>query len=140
MCTAESCTGGYLAHRITSISGSSAYFMGSVIAYDNQVKINQLNVNESTLETHGAVSEQTVTEMVKGALELLQTDIAVSISGIAGPTGGTPDKPVGTIWIAVGDKNRIETHQLNLWKDRIKNIQYTSVRALNMVRKFLLKS
>ena len=139
MSTAESCTGGYLAHKITSISGSSAYFMGSVIAYDNQVKINQLKVSEATLETHGAVSKYTVIEMVKGALDLLQTDISVAISGIAGPTGGTPDKPVGTIWIAVGDKNSIKTHQLNLWKDRMKNIEYTSVRALNMVRGFLLE-
>lgn len=135
--TAESCTGGFLAHQLTSISGSSAYFMGSVIAYDNQVKINQLKVKEETLANHGAVSEQTVIEMVKGALKLLQTDIAVATSGIAGPTGGTPDKPVGTIWIAVGDKNSIKTRQLNLWKDRIKNIQYTSVTALNMVRQFL---
>ena len=135
--TAESCTGGFLAHQLTSISGSSAYFMGSVIAYDNQVKINQLKVKEETLANHGAVSEQTVIEMVKGALKLLQTDIAVATSGIAGPTGGTPDKPVGTIWIAVGDKNSIKTRQLNLWKDRIKNIEYTSVTALNMVRQFL---
>ena len=87
--TAESCTGGYLAHRITSVPGSSAYFMGSIIAYDNAVKTNLLNVKSETLEVHGAVSAQTVKEMVQGALELLQTDVAIAISGIAGPGGGT---------------------------------------------------
>lgn len=139
ICTAESCTGGFLAHKITSISGSSAYFMGSVIAYDNAVKMNQLQVNPTTLETHGAVSEATVKEMVTGALDLLKTDIAISISGIAGPGGGTPEKPVGTVWIAIGDKNKTQTYQLNLWKDRMKNIEYASVVALNVIRKFLLE-
>ena len=123
LCTAESCTGGYIAHKITSISGASAYFMGGIVAYDNAVKINQLQVQPSTLEQHGAVSEETVIEMVKGAINLLKTDLAVAISGIAGPTGGTPQKPVGTIWIAVGDKNNIKSYKLNLWKDRIKNIE-----------------
>ncbi len=136
--TAESCTGGYLAHMITSISGSSAYFIGSIIAYSNQVKQRQLGVQSETLEKYGAVSEQTVKEMVIGALKLLKTDIAISVSGIAGPTGGTPDKPVGTIWLAVGDATKIETKKLQLGKDRLKNIHYTSVQALNMVRKFLL--
>ncbi|MEM6967116.1 MAG: competence/damage-inducible protein A [Bacteroidota bacterium] len=136
--TAESCTGGFVAHKITSIPGSSQYFMGSVIAYDNAVKINQLNVSPSTLEKHGAVSEATVKEMVKGAIDLLKTDIAVATSGIAGPGGGTPEKPVGTVWIAVGDKDRIQTYQLNLWKDRIKNIEYSATVALNVIRKFLL--
>jgi len=139
LCTAESCTGGYIAHKITSISGASSYFMGSIVAYDNAVKMNQLQVQSSTLEQHGAVSEETVIEMVKGALNLLKTDLAVSISGIAGPTGGTPQKPVGTIWIAVGDKNNIKTYKLNLWKDRMKNIEYSTTVALNMIRKFLLE-
>ena len=139
LCTAESCTGGFIAHKITSVSGASSYFMGSVVAYDNAVKINQLQVQSSTLKQHGAVSEETVTEMVKGALNLLKTDLAVAISGIAGPTGGTPDKPVGTIWIAIGDKNNIKTHKLNLWKDRMKNIEYSTTVALNMIRKFLLE-
>lgn len=136
---AESCTGGLLGHKITSVSGSSRYFMGGVIAYDNYVKINQLQVSPKTLEEHGAVSEEIVKQMVKGALKLLKTDIAVSVSGIAGPGGGTPEKPVGTIWIAIGDKNNIKTYQLNLWKDRIKNIEYTCSVALNMIRKFLLE-
>ncbi len=137
--TAESCTGGYIAHRITSVAGSSDYFMGSVVSYSNEMKINLLNVKPSTLEKHGAVSEATVIEMVKGALETMKTDIAVSVSGIAGPDGGTPEKPVGTIWLAVGDKNLIKTQKLQLGKNRIKNIEYTAVQALNMIRKFLLE-
>jgi nicotinamide-nucleotide amidase len=111
LATAESCTGGFLAHKITSIPGSSAYFMGSVVAYSNTVKMNQLNVKPSTLEKNGAVSEETVKEMVQGALDLLKTDLAIAISGVAGPDGGTPEKPVGTIWIAIGDKNKTKTYQ-----------------------------
>lgn len=139
LATAESCTGGFLAHKITSIPGSSAYFMGSVIAYSNAVKMNQLNVKPTTLKKHGAVSEETVKEMVQGALDLLKTDLAIAISGVAGPDGGTPEKPVGTIWIAIGDKNNTKTYQLNLWKDRMKNIEYTTTVALNVIRKFLLE-
>ncbi len=136
--TAESCTGGYLAHRITSIAGSSAYFSGSIVAYANQIKESHLNVSADTLKTHGAVSKETVVEMVQGALTALGTDIAISVSGIAGPGGGTPDKPVGTIWLAVGDQQRINTYKLNLGKDRLKNIQYTANVAFNMIRKFIL--
>ena len=135
--TAESCTGGYLAHRITSISGSSAYFMGSVIAYDNAVKSQLLKVKNATLDTYGAVSEQTVKEMVSGTLALLNTDIAIAISGIAGPGGGTPDKPVGTIWLAIGHKDQTQTLLLHAGKDREKNIQYTANYALNLIRKFV---
>lgn len=139
LATAESCTGGFLAHKITSVPGSSAYFMGSIISYSNEIKMNQLNVKPSTLEKYGAVSKETVKEMVQGALDLLKTDIAIAISGIAGPDGGTAEKPVGTIWIAIGDKNNTKTYQLNLWKDRMKNIEYTSTVALNVIRKFLLE-
>jgi len=137
--TAESCTGGFLAHKITSIPGSSAYFSGSVIAYSNAVKMNQLQVKPSTLKMQGAVSEETVKEMVRGTLDMLKTDIAIAISGIAGPDGGTPEKPVGTIWIGIGDKKNTKTYQLNLWKDRMKNIEYTTTVALNVIRKFLLE-
>ena len=136
LATAESCTGGYVAHLVTSVSGSSAYFMGSVVSYANEVKTNQLGVKVETLKAHGAVSEQTVQEMVAGALDLLGTDIAVATSGIAGPTGGTPEKPVGTIWLAVGNKERIVTQKLSLGKNRMRNIQYTAKRALNAVRLF----
>ena len=137
--TAESCTGGFLAHKITSVPGSSAYYWGSVIAYDNSLKIRQLGVSENTLAEHGAVSEATVREMVKGAIDLLGTDIAVATSGIAGPGGGTEEKPVGTIWIAVGNKDKIETLLVKAGKSRDKNIEYASVYALSLIRQFLLK-
>lgn len=135
--TAESCTGGYVAHLITSVSGSSAYFMGSALTYSNELKMKLLGVKEETLIQHGAVSEETVREMVAGAVKLLGTDIAVATSGIAGPTGGTPEKPVGTIWLAVGNSKRIVTQKLSLGKDRMRNIQYTAIRALNAVRLFV---
>ena len=139
LATAESCTGGYLAHQLTSVPGSSAYFKGSVVAYSNEIKEKCLNVQSETLQTHGAVSEETVIEMVEGALKLLETDVAVAISGIAGPGGGTPEKPVGTIWLAVGNKKNVKTQKLQLGKERLRNIQYTSTQALNMIRKFLLE-
>lgn len=136
--TAESCTGGYIAHRLTSISGSSAYFWGSVVSYDNGVKMNSLGVKSETLKTHGAVSEQTVKEMVAGAIATLGVNVAIATSGIMGPTGGTDTKPVGTIWVAVGNKNEIKTHKLSLTKNRLKNIEYTGNFALNFMRKFLI--
>ncbi|MEM6700475.1 MAG: nicotinamide-nucleotide amidohydrolase family protein, partial [Bacteroidota bacterium] len=138
LATAESCTGGYLAHSITKNSGSSAYYVGSVIAYANEVKMQQLGVAEKTLEEYGAVSEECVKEMVSGLLKRFPADIGISISGIAGPTGGTEEKPVGTIWLAVGDQNRIFTKKLQLGKDRLRNIQFTTVRALDFIRLFLL--
>ena len=98
--TAESCTGGRLAAALNAQSGSSAYYMGSVVAYDNSVKTNVLGVSPETLNTDGAVSESTVRQMAEGVRTLLHTDYAIATSGIAGPTGGTPDKPVGTVWIA----------------------------------------
>lgn len=136
--TAESCTGGHLAHSITSIPGCSSYFMGSVIAYDNKVKMELLGVEEQSLKEHGAVSKATVEAMVVGACKLLGTDFAIATSGIAGPGGGTPEKPVGTIWIAVGNAAKRETLRLEIGKDRMTNIQYTTSRALNMMRNFLL--
>lgn len=137
--TAESCTGGYVAHLITSIAGSSDYFTGSVVAYANEVKQQLLGVKSNTLLEHGAVSEATVREMVSGTLQLMKTDLAVSISGIAGPGGGTPEKPVGTIWMAVGNTGQTEVFKLKAGKDRQKNIEYAGNMALNLVRKFVLK-
>jgi len=137
---AESCTGGHLAHQFTKNSGSSAYFLGGIVAYSDDVKMNQLGVSETTLKAHGAVSEQTVREMVKGTLKELETDYAIAVSGIAGPGGGSKEKPVGTIWLAVGNNQGIKTHLLQLSKDRLLNIQYTSVSALNLLRKFLLEA
>ena len=135
--TAESCTGGNISRLLTSVSGSSAYYKGSIVAYANDVKMNDLNVSEDTINTHGAVSEETVTEMVEGLINRLHVDVAVAVSGIAGPTGGTPDKPVGTIWIAVGRKGHVVTKKLQLTKTRDLNISYTSVFALNELRRYL---
>lgn len=137
--TAESCTGGYIAHLLTSISGSSRYFHGSIVAYDNSVKMKLLQVAPTILEKHGAVSEATVKAMTAGALKALGTDLSIAISGIAGPGGGTPEKPVGTVWIAVSNGKQTETYLLKAGKDRIKNIQYAAIYALDQIRKFLLK-
>ena len=138
--TAESCTGGLLAHQIVSVSGASSYFEGSVVAYSNRLKKALLGVTETTLVKHGAVSEETVIEMAKGALKTLGTNIAVSVSGIAGPGGGTPDKPVGTIWLAIADAERYETKKLQIGKDRAINMEYTCIAALNLIRLFLKKN
>ncbi len=138
MGTAESCTGGHIAHIITAVPGSSAYFKGSVVAYSNEIKMNLLHVEEQTLVDHGAVSEQTVAAMVAGALKTLNVDVAIAVSGVAGPGGGSEEKPVGMIWVAVGNKDRIVTHQLQFGKDRDKNIKLTTNYGLNVLRKFLL--
>ena len=140
MGTAESCTGGYIAHLITSIAGSSAYFKGSVVSYANEVKENMLNVSHDTLVSKGAVSQETVTEMVKGALEKLKVDYALATSGIMGPDGGSEEKPVGTVWIAVGNMDKTETLKLNLRFERKRNIALTAANALNFLRKFILTS
>ena len=136
--TAESCTGGYIAHLITSNSGSSVGFKGSIVSYANDVKERVLGVTDKTLRTVGAVSEETVIQMVKGAVERLQVDFAVATSGIMGPDGGTDEKPVGTVWIAAGNKEKFETAKLNLRFDRARNIEMTSHAALNFLRKFIL--
>lgn len=136
--TAESCTGGYIAHLITSIPGSSAYYKGSVVSYANQAKENLLKVQHATLESDGAVSEPTVKQMVAGALQALDTDFAVATSGIMGPDGGTDTKPVGTVWIGVGNRNEIIAEKFQLRFDRTRNIEYAATLALNMVRKFIV--
>ena len=123
---------------ITSVSGSSSYYVGSIIAYSKEIKSSVLHVAENTLEKYGAVSEETVQQMVRGTLEVLGCDIAISVSGIAGPTGGTDEKPVGTVWIAVGDKEVVKSKKFLFTKDRIINIKYTAVYALDMLRKFLI--
>ncbi len=138
MATAESCTGGYIAHLVTSIPGSSEYYLGSVISYANEVKKNVLGVQEETLESVGAVSEETVVQMVNGVIGKLQADFAVATSGIMGPDGGSPEKPVGTVWIAVGNKEKTEAHKLFFRFDRERNIELTAHAALNFLRKFIL--
>ncbi len=137
--TAESCTGGMIAQKIASIPGASAYFNGSIIAYSNDVKKNILSVSQDTLHDHGAVSEQTVKEMVVGAIESVHCNVAVAVSGVAGPGGGTTDKPVGTIWLACGNKTDIRTVKLELSKNRQQNIEYSTTVAMNMLRKFLMR-
>jgi nicotinamide-nucleotide amidase len=136
--TAESCTGGYVAARITSVPGSSVSFMGSIVSYSNDVKINQLGVSPDTLAQFGAVSEETVREMAEGVRKALGTDVGISTSGIAGPDGGTTDKPVGTIWIACATKERTVTKLLKLGKYRDQNIQLTATYVLNLLREEIL--
>lgn len=138
MTTAESCTGGYIAHLITTVPGSSKYFKGSIVSYANEAKENLLHVHHDTLTSYGAVSEETVKEMAAGVLNAMNTDFALATSGIMGPDGGSEEKPVGTVWLAAASRNRVETLQLNLRFDRRRNIEQTAVTALNFLRKFIL--
>jgi len=131
---AESCTGGYLSHLITSVPGSSEYFLGSMIPYAYEIKMRQLGVKPETLEKYGAVSEPTIIEMANIVRAKFNTDIGVATSGIAGPGGATPDKPVGTVWIAYSDKHHTVTKKLQLSKDRMINIRMASMAVLNLIR------
>jgi nicotinamide-nucleotide amidase len=140
MSTAESCTGGEIAHLITSVSGSSDYYKGSVIAYDNSVKINLLGVREESLITHGAVSEVVVREMAEGARRLFKTGFAVATSGIAGPSGGSDEKPVGTLWMAVASEKGTVAEKRIFGNDRISNIKRFSLAALNLLRLQIIRS
>ena len=137
--TAESCTGGLIASWISAIPGSSAYFKGSAVTYANEMKVKLLGVKPETLQAHGAVSEATVREMVAGALALLQTDYAIAVSGIMGPDGGTPEKPVGTVWVAAGGEGKITAVKHQLRYDRERNTQMTAVYAINELRKLILR-
>ena len=131
---AESCTGGYLAHLITSVPGSSDYFIGGVLAYSNDVKMTHLGVSADTLSDHGAVSESTVRQMAEGVRKKFNADIGVATSGVAGPGGGTTEKPVGTVWIAYADKHQTIARKLQLSKDRLINIKLSAVHVLNTIR------
>jgi len=135
--TAESCTGGYIAHLLTQDAGASSNYKGSVVCYDNEVKIDVLNVDRKTIEEFGAVSEPVVVQMVKGALDALKTDYAIATSGIMGPDGGTEKKPVGMVWVAVGNKEKIITREFQFRFDRLRNIELTAMNALNLLRKFI---
>ena len=137
--TAESCTGGKVASLITGVPGSSSYYWGSIVSYDNQIKINQLGVDSEVLEEYGAVSEEVVSAMAEGARKQLGVSIGLATSGVAGPDGGTPEKPVGTIWIAYADENQTIAKKLQLTKDRQLNIKYTAYAVLNLLRINLLK-
>lgn len=141
LATAESCTGGGIASAITAIPGSSAVFKGAVVAYANEIKQSILRVNEETLLQHGAVSEATVIEMATGVAHLMQTDCAIATSGIAGPGGGTKEKPVGTVWIATYIKGDTKSHLLSLDDcGRAANISATIAAALQMLLCLLRES
>ncbi len=135
---AESCTGGNISYRIVQVPGSSSYFEGGIVAYSYELKQKLLGVKESTLNSYGAVSGETALEMLNGVTARLDVDAAIAITGIAGPGGGTDEKPVGTVWIAYGDKNEQHTYLLKSGKDRVRNITYSGTYALNLLRKFLI--
>lgn len=132
---AESCTGGYISHLFTSIPGSSVFFMGSVIAYDNEVKKGILGVDQGTLKDHGAVSMETVRQMATGVRNQTGTDFALATSGIMGPGGGSESKPVGTVYVAFASADKVESTSFHFRFDRKRNIELTAVHALNFLRK-----
>lgn len=134
---AESCTGGYVANRITNVAGSSGFFKGSIVSYANEAKENILHVQRETLETVGSVSEDTVIQMAEAARKVLNVDIALSISGILGPGGATPEKPVGLVWMAISDKDRTVSKEFHFFYDRLRNKELAAHAALNMIRLFI---
>lgn len=137
--TAESCTGGYIAHLITSVAGSSRYFKGSIVSYDNSIKLSQLGVANSVLEAEGAVSEAVVRQMAEGGRTALQTDYCIAVSGIAGPDGGSDEKPVGTVWIAIAGAARTVAIKHRFGQHRERNIKRSGLMALDMLRHELMK-
>lgn len=137
---AESCTGGNIAHRITQVPGSSAYFLGSVVSYSNDVKANVLGVSRNDISAHGAVSRQVVESMAKGAAKLMRTDCAIATSGIAGPDGGTPVKPVGTVWIAVKYGDTLVSECLHFKGDRNTVIENATNHGMVMLINLLRNS
>ena len=137
---AESCTGGFVSHRITSVPGSSAYFNASLVPYQNEAKVEALGVQKETLDKYGAVSEETIIEMARNAKERFNADYGLATSGIAGPGGGTPEKPVGLVWIACANGDSVTTRKLNLTKDREVNIKITTVAALTLLHERLVQN
>ncbi|MBI5666379.1 MAG: CinA family protein [Chloroflexi bacterium] len=133
ICTAESCTGGLIAHRLTNVPGSSAYVLGGVVAYANRIKQALLHVRQGTLIAYGAVSEQTATEMALGARELFGADVAVSVTGIAGPDGGSAEKPVGLTYIGLAGPDGLLTVHRHVWdgdREAVKNASAEAALAL----------
>lgn len=139
LAVAESCTGGMIGHLITNVPGSSEYFSGGVIAYANEVKVEVLGVSPATLETFGAVSKETVLEMAKGIRALLNADIGISVSGIAGPDGGTKEKPVGTVWIGLGTPNYDQAKGFLFSGDRESIKQQAALSAMEIAIRHLTK-
>lgn len=137
--TAESCTGGYLAHLFTSIPGSSVYYNGTVVTYQNEIKTNVLDVKENTIIEYGAVSKETAKEMAEGVRKKFCADIGFAITGIAGPTGGSKEKPVGLVWMAFADADKILAWKVQLInRTRELNIKYSTIYALNFIRQHVL--
>jgi nicotinamide-nucleotide amidase len=136
--TAESCTGGYISHRITTVPGSSAYYIGSVVAYDNSIKEHFLDINHSLIEKYGAVSEEVVIDMASAVKAKFKTDFAIACSGIAGPSGGSEAKPVGTVYIAIAHPKGMFSKKLQLGSERERIIRESALHALNNLRKILL--
>ena len=134
LATAESCTGGLLGNRITNVAGSSEYYLGGIVSYSDAAKMNLLGVSQETLKEFGAVSEETAQEMAAGARRVLQSDVGVSITGIAGPTGGTEDKPVGLVYIAVDVAGDVAVRKFVFSEDRRYNKELSAQAALNLVR------
>ena len=135
--TAESCTGGYIAHLLSKDPGASSNYKGTIVSYDNQVKIDLLGVPKEIIETKGAVSEETIRQMASGALSKLKSDWVIATSGILGPDGGSENKPVGMVWIAVGNKEKILAEQFHFKFDRARNMEMTTLNAFNMLRKLI---
>ena len=140
MGTAESCTGGRIANMVTLVAGSSDYFVGGVVSYSNEVKHNVLGVSEDSLRLHGAVSREVVEQMAQGAIRTLGCDCSVATSGVAGPDGGSPEKPVGTVWIAAALKEQVVSHCYHFGTVRAENIQSAADTALTMILELLQKS
>lgn len=136
--TAESCTGGYIAHLLTSIPGASEFYKGSIVSYANEIKQQLLHVSENVLLNQGAVSEATVSKMASECLKMMNTDFCIAVSGIMGPEGGTLEKPVGTVWMAVANKNVVKTQLIHLRYDRERNISLTAMNALNFLRMLIV--
>jgi nicotinamide-nucleotide amidase len=134
LAVAESCTGGRISELITQVAGCSDYYKGSVISYANEVKTNLLGVPAETIETHGAVSEQTAIAMSTGLLKLLDTDYTIATTGVAGPGGGTSENPVGTAWLAVASRDRVVTKKVKFSSNRVTNIERFASNALNLLR------
>ncbi|MES2274719.1 MAG: competence/damage-inducible protein A [Bacteroidota bacterium] len=134
---AESCTGGYISHLFTQHPGSSNVFYGGTVSYSYELKESVLGVKNETLWQHGAVSEETVKEMVEGAILNFKSDYAIAVTGVAGPGGGTPDKPVGTVWIAVASVNKTVTKKFTFGNKRLQNIERSAISALGMLNTLL---
>lgn len=139
LATAESCSGGFMAHLITSIPGSSTYYMGSSVTYSNESKTQLLNIPPSLIEQHGAVSEPVVIAMVESVKKLFKVDCAIATTGVAGPGGGTPEKPVGTVWVGVSTPDETKAYLLKLGDNRLRTIEVAALSGLNLLRKALLK-